>query len=325
MIDPDSRCAVAVLAAGKGTRMRSDVPKVLHELAGRPLLDHVLDLALAVARPHDVVVVVGHGAEAVTELVRGRGVTEVVQEPQLGTGDALRVALAGLEGRPTGRLVVLSGDVPLLRPDTVRRLLADLDRGAAAALLTAELDDPGSYGRVVRAEDGSVAEVVEAGDAPPDRLAIREVNAGIYAFQRPVLADAVAELGRDNVQGEYYLTDVAAALQRRGLRVAAVRLDDPAEMQGVNSRTDLADAERALNIRVLEALMAAGVTIRDPGSVWVDPRAEVGRDAVLEPGVVLRGSCRVGAGARIGANSVLVDAAVGPGETVAPLTFLTGE
>jgi bifunctional UDP-N-acetylglucosamine pyrophosphorylase/glucosamine-1-phosphate N-acetyltransferase len=319
------RWAVAILAAGKGTRMRSERPKVLHELAGRPMLDHVIDLALAVARPHDVVVVVGHGVAEVTELVRDRGLSEVVQEPQLGTGDALRIALRGLDARPTECVVVLSGDVPLLRAATVRRLLDELDAGAAAALLTAELAEPAAYGRVVRGADGSVAEIVEAGDAAADLLAIREVNAGTYVFNRSALVDALGTLGQNNVQGEYYLTDVVASLTSRGLRVSAVRLADPTEMQGVNSRADLAAAERVLNRRILDTLMASGVTIRDPGTTWVDPRAEVGPDAVLEPGVVLRGSCRIGAGARIGANSVLDHAAVGAGEVVRPLTFLTGE
>jgi bifunctional UDP-N-acetylglucosamine pyrophosphorylase/glucosamine-1-phosphate N-acetyltransferase len=321
----DTWWAVAILAAGKGTRMRSDLPKVLHQLAGRPLLDHVLDLGLAVARPHDVVVVVGHRAEAVRELVRDRGVSEALQEPQLGTGDALRVALEGLASRPSDRLLVLSGDVPLLRVRTVRVLAEAVERGAAAAVLTAELDEPGSYGRIVRGADGSVAEIVEAGDADPDQLRISEVNTGVYAFERARLASSLAALTSDNAQGEYYLTDVVADLRRRGLSVSAVLLDDPEEMQGVNSRADLATAARVLNRRVVDRLMADGVTVRDPRTTWVDPEAEIGSDTVVEPGVVVRGRCRIGAGAVIGANSVLDNAAVAAGEIVPPLTFLTGE
>jgi bifunctional UDP-N-acetylglucosamine pyrophosphorylase/glucosamine-1-phosphate N-acetyltransferase len=320
-----ARWAVAILAAGKGTRMRSDRPKVLHELAGRPLIDHVIDLALAVARPHDVVVVVGHGADAVGELVDSRGAAAVVQEPQLGTGDALRVALAGLAGRSAERVLVLSGDVPLLRPRTLERLMAAAEDGAAAVLLTAELDDPGAYGRVIRGADGGVEAVVEARDAGPTELAIREVNAGIYAFDRAIVAAALAELGTDNSQGEVYLTDVAGALRAAGHPVAAVRLDEAVEMQGVNTRADLAEAEQALNRMVLDELMAAGVTVRDPRTTWIDPRAEIGRDTVIEPGVVLRGRCRIGDGAWVGANSVLDNAAVAAGEQVLPLTYLTGE
>lgn len=325
MMQDDFRWAVAILAAGQGTRMRSDLPKVLHPLAGRPLVDHVIDLALAVARPHDVAVVVGHEAESVTRVVRDRGVTEVLQEPQLGTGDALRVALDGLEDRPTDRILVLSGDVPLLRGETIDRLTGALSSGVGAAVLTAELDDPGSYGRVVRAADGTVREVVEARDADEATLAIREVNAGVYAFDRDGLSTLLAGLGTDNVQNEYYLTDVAAALRVGGKTVVPVRLDDPREMQGVNTRADLARAGRVLNEMVLADLMADGVSVRDPETTWVDPSAEIGREVVLEPGVVIKGRCHIGQGAVIGANSVLEDAAVGRGEHVPPLTYLTGE
>ena len=321
----EPRWAVAILAAGQGTRMHSEIPKVLHHLAGRPLIDHVIDLALGIARPHDIVVVVGHGAEAVREVVRERGVGDVLQEPQLGTGDALRVALEGLTDRPTDRILVLSGDVPLLRSETLELLTGAVVERTAAALLSAELDDPRSYGRIVRDADGMVREVVEARDADSDQLAIREVNAGVYAFDRGPLSVALAGLGTDNAQNEYYLTDVAAALRTRGLAVAAVRLDDPDEMQGVNTRADLARSGRVLNRRVIDALMDEGVSVRDPSTTWIDPRAVVGRDVVIEPGVVLRGFCHIGEGASIGANCVLDDAAVGAGERIPPLTYLTGE
>jgi len=320
----DPRWAVAILAAGQGTRMCSDLPKVLHPLAGRPLVDHVIDLALGIARPHDVVVVVGHQADAVTRIVGERGVAVILQEPQLGTGDALRVALEGLQNRPTERILVLSGDVPLLRPETLALLTAAVTDGTAA-LLSAEVVEPGSYGRVVRDAGGMVREVVEARDADSDQLAIREVNAGVYAFDRGSLAEALSGLGTDNAQREYYLTDVAAALRARGLSVAGVRLDDPEEMQGVNNRADLARAGRVLNRRVINALMDAGVSVRDPSTTWIDPRAVVGREVVIEPGVVVRGFCHIGKGALIGANCVLDDAAVGAGEVVPPLTYLTGE
>ena len=222
----ESRWAVAILAAGQGTRMFSDLPKVLHPLAGRPLVDHVIDLALGIARPHDVVVVVGHQADAVTKVVRERGVGVVLQDPQLGTGDALRVALEGLRNRPTDRILVLSGDVPLLRPGTLHRLTGAVEDGTAAALLSAVLDEPGAYGRVVCDADGTVRKVVEACDADPGQLSIREVNAGVYAFDRAPLVEALAGLGTDNAQNEYYLTDVAAALRERGMAVAVVRLDE---------------------------------------------------------------------------------------------------
>ncbi len=236
---------VVVLPAGKGTRMRSDLPKVLHRAAGRTLIDRVLDIALAVVEPGEVTVVVGHGAELVRNQVSGRRVRTVLQEPQLGTGHAVQVAIENMPEPVPDAILVLSGDVPLLRDATIGRLQAAID-GNAAALLTAELAEPGSYGRVLRRPDGTVAAVVEAGDADARSLAVHEVNAGVYAFRREPLAAALASLSPLNVQGEYYLTDFAAALAERGLHVAAVRLDDPTEMMGVNTVEDLHAVETLL-------------------------------------------------------------------------------
>jgi len=244
-------CLVVVLAAGKGTRMKSDLPKVLHEVSGRVLLDFVLDLGERVARADHIVVVVGHRAGRVEEHVRDRGVLIVLQEPQLGTGDALRVAV---EVAPEGDVVlVLSGDVPLLRKKTLDQLLDSVAKGAEAALLTAVLTDPGAYGRVLRGPDGSVSAVVEARDADANILALNEVNAGVYAFRRASLEQALASLKPDNAQGEYYLTDVVRWLTRRGLPVAATILEDPEEMQGVNTREDLRRVEQVLSSRAKAA------------------------------------------------------------------------
>ncbi len=241
-------CLVVVLAAGKGTRMKSDLPKVLHEVSGRVLLDFVLDLGERVARADHIVVVVGHRAGRVEEHVRDRGVLIALQEPQLGTGDALRVAV---EVAPEGDVVlVLSGDVPLLRKKTLDQLLDSVAKGAEAALLTAVLTDPGAYGRVLRGPDGSVSAVVEARDADANILALNEVNAGVYAFRRASLEQALASLKPDNAQGEYYLTDVVRWLTRRGLPVAATILEDPEEMQGVNTREDLRRVEQVLERRL---------------------------------------------------------------------------
>ncbi|RLE31529.1 MAG: UDP-N-acetylglucosamine pyrophosphorylase [Acidobacteria bacterium] len=241
-------CLVVVLAAGKGTRMKSDLPKVLHEVSGRVLLDFVLDLGERVARADHIVVVVGHRAGRVEEHVRDRGVLIALQEPQLGTGDALRVAV---EIAPEGDVVlVLSGDVPLLRKKTLDQLLDSVAKGAEAALLTAVLTDPGAYGRVLRGPDGSVSAVVEARDADANILALNEVNAGVYAFRRASLEQALASLKPDNAQGEYYLTDVVRWLTRRGLPVAATILEDPEEMQGVNTREDLRRVEQVLEQRL---------------------------------------------------------------------------
>jgi len=236
---------VVILAAGKGTRMKSPLPKVLHRLAGRPLLDHVLDLALELTPPRGVITVVGHGADQVRAVAEARGTRSVLQEPQLGTGDAVRVALGAMGGDSDG-VVVLSGDVPLLQPPSVRALCDAVEAGAAAALLTAILHQPGAYGRVLRGPDDGVAAIVEARDATPEQLAVREVNAGVYAFRRTPLSEAIAALKPDNDQGEYYLTDVIATLRSNNLPVAAHVLDDPLEMAGVNTVEDLNRLEMIL-------------------------------------------------------------------------------
>ncbi len=315
---------VVVLAAGQGTRMRSRRPKVLHELAGRPLVDHVVDLALTCAPARAVTVVVGHGADEVRRHLERRGVATVLQEPQLGTGDALRVALEATAGDPTAGVLVLSGDVPLLRGETLRELMDAVNDDATAALLTAVLAEPAGYGRVVRGDDGSVHAVVEARDADAAVLRLREVNAGVYAFRRRPVADAVSALRPDNAQGEYYLTDVVADLRRRGLAVTPVVLADPDDMRGVNTRADLARVEKICNARTLDGLMDSGVTIVDPRSTWVDASCRVEPDAVVEPGVVLRRGARVGRGARIGAHSVIEGCRVDAGEEVPPLTLRRG-
>jgi len=367
--------AVVVLAAGKGTRMRSHLPKVLHRLAGRCLLDHVLDLALRRAEPEDVVVVVGHQAGDVVAHVAPHGVRTVLQEPQLGTGDALRVGLAELAaggGADPETVLVLSGDVPLLRTATIDLLESGLDRATDAVLLTALLDEPGTYGRVIRrsaeisgpipqyvsraaknseshpreptsgessfedrAEDigedigediveDIVEAIIEARDADQATLAVREVNAGVYAFRHEALVDAIGDLRPDNAQGEYYLTDLVAALGRRGRVVRARAVDDADEMLGVNTRHDLAHLGRLLNQRILEQLLEAGVTIVDPRSTWIEVDCQVEADVVLEPGVVLKRGARVGAGAIVGAGSVIDGTDVAPGEQVPPLTLRQG-
>jgi len=240
-------CVVVVLAAGKGTRMKSDLPKVLHEVSGRALLDCVLDLGESLTSADNIVVVVGHRADLVEDHLRGRGVRTAVQEPQLGTGDALRVAM---QAAPVGDIVVvLSGDVPLLRMVTLDRLVESVEDGAEAGLLTAVFPEPGAYGRVVRISGGGVRAIIEAKDADAETLALNEVNAGVYAFRRSSLESALASLKPDNAQGEYYLTDVIGWLTRRSLPVAATVLDDPGEMQGVNTRDDLLSVEKVLSHR----------------------------------------------------------------------------
>ena len=311
--------SAVVLAAGEGKRLKTARAKVLHEAGGVALIDHVL-AALEPLRPHRTVIVVGHLREQVEEHLATRGVVFAVQDPPRGTGDAVRRALPLLPD--TGEVLVLSGDVPLVTPETLTALVElRRSRDAAGALVTAVVGDAGSYGRVLRSATGDVAAIVEAKDAGEDRRAIREVNAGTYVFELAALRPALAELKPDNAQGEYYLTDAVASITAHRLRVVGLALAEVSEMAGVNSRADLADVHRLLNMRVVRRLEESGVTVLDPATTWVDADCRLERDVVLEPGVHLRGGCILGERCRVGAGSVL-DGVVLPADTaVPPLTF----
>ncbi len=301
-----------VLAAGQGTRMHSDLPKVAQPLAGRPLIAWVLD-ALAAAGADRTVVVVGHGADAVREVLPP-GVTVVVQSERLGTGDAARVGLAALDPA-CDTVVVACGDTPLLPGDLVRDLAKaqTADRSRAATIVTAVLPDAGAYGRVVRGADGTVARVVEARNASPQEMAIGEFNAGLYAFDRPRLAAVLDRLATDSATGELLLTDALAMLDGP---VALIVADDPESVAGVNDKVELAACEVVLQRHLREELMRGGVTMPDPGSVYVDAGVRVGADTVLWPGTHLRGETRIGAACRIGPDVVIADSAIGPDCTI---------
>ncbi len=233
-----------ILAAGKGTRMKSDLPKVLHELAGRPLLDHVLDTSLAAGIDRQVVVV-GHKASLVEEICGRDGVEFVLQEPQLGTGHAVQMAVPAL--RNGGYCVVLAGDVPLLRTETLRRLVeGTISSGASAVVLTCVVDDAGAYGRIIKNEQGQVQKIVEAVDASPEELAVGEYNTGVFCYQTEKLIEALENLTTDNKQGEYYLTDTVAWLVEQGQPVGVVTTEDPDEVVGINTVDELAGAEKLL-------------------------------------------------------------------------------
>jgi bifunctional UDP-N-acetylglucosamine pyrophosphorylase/glucosamine-1-phosphate N-acetyltransferase len=315
--------SAVILAAGEGKRLRTRHAKVLHEALGLPLLAHVLAaVGELAARP--LVVVVGHLKEQVIEFLHGQEVEIAVQDPPRGTGDALAQALPNLPQE--GVLLVLSGDVPLLTSATLRALVEPVAAGrAAATLATAVLADGARYGRILRGPDGGVAAIVEAGDASVEVLAMREVNAGTYAFDLSCLRPALAGLRPDNAQGEYSLTDVLSALVHEGRRVLGLPLADAAEMAGVNTRAELAEVNCLLNRRVVQRLQAAGVTILDPATTWVDADCEVGPDSVLEAGVHLRRGCRLGTGCRIGAHSVLDGVKLLDGAVVPPLSWRSGE
>jgi bifunctional UDP-N-acetylglucosamine pyrophosphorylase / glucosamine-1-phosphate N-acetyltransferase len=312
---------VVVLAAGEGKRFRSAVPKPLHQVAGRPLLWHVL-AAAAPLKAARTVVVVGHGADEVTDAVGGFDLGQVdfaIQAEQRGTGDALAAALPLLEG--DGDVMVLSGDTPLVSTALLEGLL-DAHRAAraTATLLTATLDDPTGYGRVLRDRDGAVTGMVEERDATPDQRRLREVGAGMYVFRRPAL-DGLAELRPDNDQGEYYLPDLVPLVLAGGGRVATAEGPEE-EVRGVNDRIELAEAGTVLRRRLLERLMLGGVTVTDPATTFVDADVEVGQDTVLAPLTFLEAGTRVGSRCRLGPNVRLVACAVGDDATISQTVAL---
>jgi bifunctional UDP-N-acetylglucosamine pyrophosphorylase/glucosamine-1-phosphate N-acetyltransferase len=311
-----------IIAAGEGTRMRSSTPKVLHPIAGRPLVEHAVRAAAGLD-PVSLVVVVGHGRDAVREHLDavgktlGRLVTSTVQEEQNGTGHAVSCALSTLRPGLTGTVLVSYGDVPLLDPETLAALLAGhTEAGNAVTVLTAAVDDPTGYGRIVRDAEGSVAAIVEHNDATDEQLAIREINSGVYAFDAAVLVDGLSRLSTDNVQGELYLTDVLGIARGDGKPVGALVVDDPWLVEGVNDRVQLSVLGAELNRRIVRDWQRAGVTIVDPGSTWIDAAVTLSRDVRLEPGVQLHGETTVGEGSTIGPDSTLTDVRVGAGAKV---------
>jgi bifunctional UDP-N-acetylglucosamine pyrophosphorylase/glucosamine-1-phosphate N-acetyltransferase len=290
--------------------MKSQLPKVLHPVAGRPMLEHVLDAAAAVA-PATVTVIVGHGGAAVKDRLAGRqGLTFAVQEPQLGTAHALQQAEPFLAGK-TGTVILLSGDVPRLQGRTLEKLLqTHVAATAAATVVTASVERPYGYGRIVRV-DGQVARIVEERDASPAERQIREINSGIYAFDLPPLFDALRGIASQNAQGEFYLTDLVGIYRRRKLPVETLLVDDPEEIRGINSRTELAEVGTLVRQKKNEELMAAGVTLVDPATTYIDPRAEIGVDTVIHPGVVIEGPTRIGRACEIQAHVRIADAEIG--------------
>lgn len=302
-----------ILAAGKGTRMKSALPKVLHKVCGKAMVRHVLDAARSAGARRNVVVV-GFGADAVRAALSDAAEV-VVQAEQLGTGHAVRQAEACLANE-RGTVMVLCGDTPLLTGALLKKLCgAHRAAGAKATVLTAVPPDAAGYGRVVRAADGSVEKIVEHKDATEAERAIREVNAGIYCFDKDALFSALREVGCDNAQGEYYLPDVISILGGRGEKIWAVQADDYEETLGVNSRVQLAEAERVLRRRKNIELMENGVTLMDPATTFVDMDVTVGRDTVIYPFTWLEGATRVGEGCTLGPSSRFCDAALGDGVT----------
>jgi bifunctional UDP-N-acetylglucosamine pyrophosphorylase/glucosamine-1-phosphate N-acetyltransferase len=301
---------IVILAAGKGTRMKSARPKVLHRVAGLPLIDYVLSTAASL-NPDTTTIVVGHqAADLQTALERYRRVSFVVQEPQLGTAHALMMTEPVLQGA-SGILVLLYGDVPLLTANTLKTLVEQHQRtGAAASIITAVVDNPHGYGRIVRSGQ-QIARIVEERDATPAERQIREVNSGIYAFSVAGLFDAVRSISTQNAQNEYYLTDLIAVTRERGLGVESVTVSNPDEIRGINSRRELADVSRVVREQKAAELMDAGVTIEDPATAYIDREVTIGPDTIIRPGVSIEGRTTIGSGCEIHSGVRIVNSVIG--------------
>jgi len=308
---------VIILAAGQGTRMKSALPKVLHEIGGRPMLRRVYDVARELA-PRNIHVVYGHGAEQVRERLADLDVVWVLQERQLGTGHAVEQALP--EIADDGTVLVLYGDVPLIRAETLRQLTAAAADGLA--LITVELADPTGYGRIVRDTDGRITRIVEQKDADEQQRTIREGNTGLLAVSAARLRAWLTRLDNDNAQGEFYLTDIVAMAVADGVAVHSVAAASEEEVSGVNDRVQLAALERALQRRQAQALMLAGVTLRDPGRFDLRGTLRAGHDVVIDVGVVLEGEVVLGDGVTIGPNCVLKNAVIGAGTEVKAMSVI---
>ncbi|MEZ5703485.1 MAG: bifunctional UDP-N-acetylglucosamine diphosphorylase/glucosamine-1-phosphate N-acetyltransferase GlmU [Burkholderiaceae bacterium] len=315
---------VVVMAAGKGTRMKSSKPKVLHRLGGRALAQHVIDTAVGVSA-RSVVVVTGHGAELVEGgLTAQPGTTlkYVRQEPQLGTGHAVQQALPALTD--DGVTLVLSGDVPLMQVATLQALLAACG-GTQLALLTLSLDDPTGYGRIVRDSTGAVKAIVEQKDALPHQLAIQEIYSGIMAVPTRLLRGWLARLDNQNAQAEYYLTDVVKFAVSDGATVVAHQITDAVEVAGVNSPAQLAELERAYQRRVAAALMAEGVRLADPARLDVRGTLTCGTDVEIDVNAIFEGRVHLGNSVRVGANCVIANATIAEGAVIHPFSHIDGE
>ena len=316
-----SERAVVVLAAGAGTRMKSDRQKTLHEIGGRSLLSHSLHAAAGV-HPEHLVAVVGHQRDQVAPAVERIAeqmqveIHQAVQEQQNGTGHAVQVGLSAIPDFE-GTVVVTNGDVPLLTPDTLQALVDKHEaERAAVTVLSLEFDNPTGYGRIIRGEAGDVVAIVEEKDATDEQRKVREVNSGVFAFDGAVLRDALERVTPDNAQGEFYITDVLGIARNDGLRVTALTAPDARELAGVNDRVQLAEAGKELNRRLVEKAMRNGATVIDPATTWIGVEVEIGRDVVIHPNTQLWGSTVIGDGAEIGPDTTLTDMEVGARATV---------
>jgi bifunctional UDP-N-acetylglucosamine pyrophosphorylase/glucosamine-1-phosphate N-acetyltransferase len=322
MNNTSSSFAIVILAAGKGTRLKSRRPKVLHEIGGKPLLAHVVAAASKVVPPRDIFAIIGHEADKVRAALESSGISFVLQREQRGTGHAMMEAAEALKG--FDHVLVLSGDVPLITQETITRVRDfHLGHGAAMTILTAELTDPAGYGRIFRKtadgkETDEVERIVEQKALQNNEADQREINSGIYAFAIAALYAQIGKIGTDNAHGEYYLTDIVPLLNKAGDKVVALRAEDSSEVLGVNTRIELAELDAKLRARKARELMLAGTTIFRPESCDIDEDVEIGTDTVIEPFVQLIGKTKIGADCRIRSYSVISNCEVGDNVLIRP-------
>jgi bifunctional UDP-N-acetylglucosamine pyrophosphorylase/glucosamine-1-phosphate N-acetyltransferase len=314
---------VVILAAGLGTRMRSRRAKVLHRAGGLPLVEHVVEAARALAPAENLTVVVGHQAEEVQRQLAPLGARFARQARQKGTGDALASCRQTLQHQD-GLLMVLYGDTPLLSAATLARLRdSQAESGAAATVITTALDDPSGYGRVVVKENGDITAIVEDKACTPEQRKIHEINSGIYCFNAPLLWHHLGEVKPNPASGEFYLTDMAAILTAHGYFVRALHLDDPRELLGINTRVELAEADRLLRARKAEELMLSGVTIEQPETVAIDMRVRIGMDTIIEPFARILGDTEIGEDCHIGAGAIIESSRLADRSVVKPYTLVS--
>jgi bifunctional UDP-N-acetylglucosamine pyrophosphorylase / glucosamine-1-phosphate N-acetyltransferase len=319
------RVAIAIMAAGKGTRLKSQLPKVLHEVGGKPLLAHVIAAATRVVPPEDVFAIIGHEADRVRAAVADTKVNFILQSEQRGTGHALMVARDALS--PYDHVIVLSGDAPQITPQTIARLLNfHLDQRTAMTLLSADLSDPSGYGRIIRrnARSAEVKSIVEEKSASAAQKQIREINAGFYVFSVPHIFSNIGKLSTANPHAEYYLTDMASVLRQAGQRVVVWKTENAAEILGANTRAELALIDHHMRLRKCQQLMAEGVTIFYPATCVIDSDVEIAADTVIEPFVQILGRSRIGANCRIRSYSVIRDCEIAGGVVVRPGCVMEG-
>ncbi len=315
--------ATIILAAGKGTRMKSDLVKVLHPILGLPMLSYPIELSLNEIEAEKTIVVMGHQADQIKKRFEDPRIDFVLQDEQLGTGHAVLQALPLLQGF-TGTALILCGDVPLVKAETLRSFIDTfLGNDSTIAVLTAVVKDPYGYGRIVRNQEGWLERIVEEKDASDEERLIREINTGIFCVRSAFLMEGLKEIGKENVQGEYYLTDLVEVARKRDLRCSAHMVANPVEVMGINTRVDLATATEALRQEKVKELMLSGVTIIDPRTTYLDRTVEIGKDTTLYPNCTLQGRTRIGERCVIEPNSKISDTEIGDGVTIRSYSVIT--